>query len=91
MMKISQIIHLLYKTNSILKITDMSKLSEFGKTVFIENDLYKNNEIPVEIYGLNSEDFKEYLEKLGVDYDKNKDKAVFILDLLQPLQRRQNN
>ena len=69
---------LLYKTNSILKITDMSKLSEFGKTVFIENDLYKNNEIPVEIYGLNSEDFKEYLEKLGVDYDKNKDKAVLL-------------
>ena len=69
---------LLYKTNSILKITDMSKLSEFGKTVFIENDLYKNNEIPIEIYGLNSEDFKEYLEKLGVDYDKNKDKAVLL-------------
>ena len=69
---------LLYKTNSILKITDMSKLSEFGKTVFIENDLYTNNEIPVEIYGLNSEDFKEYLEKLGVDYDKNKDKAVLL-------------
>ena len=69
---------LLYKTNSILKITDMSKLSEFGKTVFIENDLYKNNEIPVEIYGLNSEDFKEYLEKLRVDYDKNKDKAVLL-------------
>lgn len=69
---------LLYKTNSILKITDMSKLSEFGKTVFIENDLYKNNEIPVEIYGLNSEDFKEYLERLGVDYDKNKDKAVLL-------------
>ena len=69
---------LLYKTNSILKITDMSKLSEFGKTVFIENDLYKNNEIPVEIYGLNSEDFKEYLEKLEVDYDKNKDKAVLL-------------
>ena len=69
---------LLYKTNSILKITDMSKLSEFGKTVFIENDLYKNNEIPVEIYGLNSADFKEYLEKLGVDYDKNKDKAVLL-------------
>ena len=69
---------LLYKTNSILKITDMSKLSEFGKTVFIENDLYKNNEIPIEIYGLNTEDFKEYLEKLGVDYDKNKDKAVLL-------------
>lgn len=69
---------LLYKTNSILKITDMSKLSEFGKTVFIENDLYKNNEIPIEIYGLNSEDFKEYLEKLRVDYDKNKDKAVLL-------------
>lgn len=69
---------LLYKTNAILKITDMSKLSEFGKTVFIENDLYKNNEIPVEIYGLNSADFKEYLEKLGVDYDKNKDKAVLL-------------
>ena len=69
---------LLYKTNAILKITDMSKLSEFGKTVFIENDLYKNNEIPVEIYGLNSTDFKEYLEKLGVDYDKNKDKAVLL-------------
>ena len=69
---------LLYKTNSILKITDMNKLSEFGKTVFIENDLYKNNEIPIEIYGLNTEDFKEYLEKLGVDYDKNKDKAVLL-------------
>lgn len=69
---------LLYKTNSILRITDMSKLSEFGKTVFIENDLYKNNEIPIEIYGLNSEDFKEYLEKLRVDYDKNKDKAVLL-------------
>lgn len=69
---------LLYKTNAILKITDMSKLSEFGKTVFIENDLYKNNEIPVEIYGLNSADFKEYLEKLGVDYNKNKDKAVLL-------------
>ena len=69
---------LLYNTNSILKITDMSKLSEFGKTVFIENDLYKNNEIPIEIYGLNSEDFKEYLEKLRVDYDKNKDKAVLL-------------
>ena len=56
----------------LLKIKDINILSDFGKTVFMENDLYNNSEIPVEIYGLNTKDYKNYLEKIGIKYDKNK-------------------
>lgn len=85
---------MLYQSNvtEYLEIEDLSKLTDFGNDLMEESlteqgcyderkDMFNlecEKKLDMSIIGMNETSFKEYVEKIGVDYDTAKDKGVLV-------------